>query len=404
MECASRSDSQLKNDVKIKALKNPFQDLENYSSTNFISTEIISAVNQFHKSLPGYQPTPTISLSALAKSINLNKIFVKDESHRFDLNAFKVLGASYAMATILAKHLGIEETPITYNQIVSQKRRYKDLVFVTTTDGNHGRAVAWAAEKFGCHAVVYMPKGSSSSRLQAIKDYGAEAYISELGYDDCVEFVSELAKKNSWILLQDTSWPGYQQIPRYIMQGYFSLISEFFEQYPDQWPTHVFVQAGVGALAASLAAILQFYQLKPMPIFVLVEPKGAPCFYESILICDGEAHRTEGELKTIMAGLACGKPGDFAWKVLKALTSVFLICDDEISAAAMKQLAFPIDDDVAIISGESGAVTVGVLLELMQNSEMEKVRHQLKLNQQSRVLLFSTEGNTDADIYDSIVF
>jgi diaminopropionate ammonia-lyase len=393
----------------IDGILNPNFNPRAFPCKEMISAEIIQKVFKFHQSLPGYQPTKTHSLEQFASQSCIQKIYLKDESTRFDLKAFKVLGASYAMAEILAKYLGLNE--INFEQIVAQKNHYKDLVFATTTDGNHGRAVAWSAQKFGCKAIVTMPKGSSINRLNAIKAYGAEAHISKMGYDDCVQAVNQQAQQNNWILIQDTSWAGYEDIPMRIMQGYFSLVSEFRQQFSNSdssnigsfWPSHVLVQAGVGTLAASIALAFRFYQQYPMPKIIVVEPVKAACFFNSIKINDGLAHRFRGELDTMMAGLACGEPAIQAWQILSQLAYAFVRCDDQISFKGMRLLAQSKLYSTPIISGESAAVGFGVLTEMMENPAYQPLRKLFDLNSKSKVLLFSTEGDTDSEIYDSIL-
>jgi len=393
----------MENNFSIKAILNPNFNAEKFPCEEMISEEIMASVKNFHRSLPGYKPTITHSLNELSVKLKLSDIYIKDESTRFDLKAFKVLGASYAMASILAEFLGLKG--INFDQIIANKNLYKHLVFATTTDGNHGRAVAWAAQKFGCKAIVYMPKGSSQNRLNAIRFYGAEAHISDMGYDDCVQAVSELAAENKWLLIQDSSWDGYESIPSKIMQGYFSLITEFIDQFPtkDSWPTHVFVQAGVGTLAAAVALAFRFIEPESMPKIIVVEPIKAACFYESIEINDGLPHRYSGELDTMMAGLACGEPAKQAWLILSKLASAFVICEDEISFKGMRFLASRSSNDQNFISGESAAVGLGVISEVMKHSVYKNIRDDLRLNSDSKVLLFSTEGDTDSDIYQAVM-
>jgi len=374
------------------------------SSIDLTAPEDIIAVTKFHQSIPGYSPTPLIKLPELAKKLDVSELLIKDESQRFDLNAFKVLGASYAMAKFIKDELGLDDAELTFDSISSKADSFRHLTFVTATDGNHGRAVAWSAKKFGCNAVVYMPKGSSKARLKAIQDYGAEASIIEGNYDETVLFADRMAKENEWILLQDTSWQGYEIIPAYIMQGYFMLLIEALEQAKGIWPTHVFLQAGVGSLAASLLAFLCSFVQKIKPVFTLVEPVGAPCFFNSIQAGDGKPHRIHGDLKTIMAGLACGKPSQIGWEILKNGTDAFIICSDEIARRGMRILGNPSGDDKHVISGESGAVTLGLVYELLSNARYDDIKDNLHLKSDSKILLFSTEGDTDPEHYRKVVW
>lgn len=364
--------------------------------------EITGRVHHFHRSLPGYRPTPLVSLPALAGYLGIKALFVKDENLRFDLKAFKVLGASYAMAKCLGEVIGLGDDELTYQNIMAQKSKYEHLTFVTATDGNHGRAVAWAAGLFGCRAVVYLPKGSSAVRLEAIRHYGAKASITGMNFDDTVIHASQKARENGWTLLQDTSWEGYENVPRHIMQGYSTLITESLGRGQMPLPTHVFVQAGVGSFAAAMLASLTNLSHGAAPKFIVVEPEGAPCLFESVK--KRERVRIEGDLATIMAGLSCGEPSLMGWEILKSGASAFLMCADQVARRGMKVLGNPLAGDPCIVSGESGAVTLGALFEVMTDKANRKTRKDLDLTSDSSVLLFSTEGDTDPEVYRDLVW
>lgn len=389
----------------IRLLKNPktaFESLEvNYASEHLFNSDILEQVISFHNSIPNYQSTPLIELKDLSKRLKLKNILVKDESQRFDLNAFKMLGASFAIAKFLATKLGLSESQVNYSEIIKHQADYKNIVFATATDGNHGRAVAWSAKLFGCHSYIYMPKGSSTIRLDAIKQYSPHAEITEMDYDDTVKYVEQQSATNDWQVIQDTAWPGYTEIPDNIMRGYFSLIHEFELQSSNQWPTHVFLQAGVGSMAAGVSAYFSAHH-KPTPKIILVEPFNAPCFYQSIKINDGKAHQF-GNLKTIMAGLACGIPSLSAWEILKNQCEYFLTCDDQLTLDGMRRYAHPVGSDQKIKSGESGAVTLGVAERIMSSSKLETCRKDLELNENAIILLLSTEGDTDPEFYQRTI-
>ncbi len=368
------------------------------------NSEIIKGVTYFHESLPGYRPTPLVKLSSLAKALGVKEIFIKDESKRFDLNAFKVLGASYAMARALMKELNLDSKKFTFEEILLHSKRISHLTFVTATDGNHGRAVAWVANKFDCKAVVFMPKGTSKPRLRAIQDLGAKASILDCNYDEAVDFAEQEAKKNNWTLIQDTSFPEYEEIPENIMQGYFTLLTEVMAQGENMDFTHVFVQAGVGSLSGAVLAHLCNIFGKSKPIFILVEAAGAPCFYKSMEAGDGKPHTVHGDLKTIMAGLACGKPCQIGWDILKAGADAFVTCSDEVARKGMRILGNPMDNDIRIVSGESGAVTLGLVYYLLFKERYADLKNNLKLDKKSKILLFSTEGDTDPQHYREVVW
>jgi diaminopropionate ammonia-lyase len=392
---------------KEKSIECHFNKLDEHPFLNgfdVASPEIARNVCDFHESLPEYSPTPLVKLPALARYLGAHEILIKDESKRFGLNAFKGLGASYAMARVLLPELKLELEECTFDNIISHQKKISHLTFVTATDGNHGRAVAWAASKFGCKAVVFMPKGSSQARLQAIQDLGAKASILDCNYDEAVMFAEKMARENGWILIQDTSWSGYEKIPLHILQGYFTLLTEVMSQEKNRWPTHVFLQAGVGSLAAAILAFLCSHLQKTKPVFVLVEAKGAPCFFKSMEIGDGNPHTVHGDLKTIMAGLACGKPSQTAWEILKAGTNAFVVCTDEIAKKGMRILGNPMENDTRIVSGESGAVTLGLVYSLFHKKENRNLKNRLQLDTNSRILLFSTEGDTDPQHYRKVVW
>jgi diaminopropionate ammonia-lyase len=374
---------------------NPFL-LTDRETPSYASIDKVKAVKIFHQSLPGYLATPLVNLEELASRFGIDALLVKDESQRFDLKAFKVLGASYAIAKEIKKQLGLNDEELNFDAITAHKSAFESLTFVTATDGNHGRAVAWCAEKFGCKAVVFMPKGTSKFRLQAIQSHGAKAEITELNYDETVLFSAQKAKENNWVLLQDSSWERYKTVPKYIMQGYFSLGSEFEDQ-TETWPTHVLAQAGVGSFAASIFSYFLASQ-KPTPKLILVEPTGAACFFNSIQIGDGKPHLTK-ELNTMMAGLSCGQPSMLAWDIIKPNCDAFVICNDQLAKKGMQLLANPIANDAFVVSGESGAVPIGLVNEICTNQKYSLVKEKLKFDGNSKILIFSTEGDTDPTVY-----
>ncbi|MFC1770879.1 diaminopropionate ammonia-lyase [Candidatus Margulisiibacteriota bacterium] len=358
-------------------------------------------VLRFHTSLPQYCPTPLIDLRNLALHLGTKKIWLKDESKRFDLNAFKVLGASYAIAKLLADKLKITAKNLTFTKILKDLKNLKDLTFVTATDGNHGRAVAWTACKLGCKSIVYMPEGSSPHRLRAIQKYATQASIIDGNYDTAVKTAAEQAEKNNWILIQDTAWPGYELIPKHIMQGYMTLLKEFMQESAGEIPTHIFVQAGVGSLAAALAAYSAQLFGSSKPHFSVVEPVNSPCLFESNR--KGGLFTIASTGRTMMAGLDCGTPSTSAWGILHDHADAFITCADEITAKGMNILANPLKNDQKIISGESGAVTTGLVYEVLSNPDYKEIAEELDLGKDAKVLLISTEGNTDPENYKKFV-
>lgn len=377
------------------------------ADTDFISDEVIRKVRDFHKSFSEYSVTPLHKLDNLAKELGVKNIFLKDESYRFGLNAFKVLGGSYAIGKYLSEKLGMDISEVSFDLLRSKeiKEKLGDITFVTATDGNHGRGVAWAANQLGQKSVVYMPKGSSETRLQNIRKEGAEASIIEGNYDDAVRLSDEMAKKHGWVVVQDTAWEGYEDIPTWIMQGYGTLIHEAMEQleeYGVDKPTHVFVQAGVGSFAGAVQGYLASKFGEERPITIVVEPDLAPCIYESAKL--GQRHIVTGDMQTIMAGLACGEPNTISWEVLKDYSDAYFSCPDYVAARGMRILGSPLKGDSQIISGESGAVGAGVISLLMEKDYYKDLREKLGFSEDSKILIISTEGDTDPKKYRDIVW
>ena len=372
---------------------------------SFLSRESAERVRRFHQSFPQYHPTPLRRLTATAQALGLNDVCVKDESFRFGLNAFKVLGGSYAIARELSRRLGISPEEMTFERLSDPRIRARlgDLTFVTATDGNHGRGVAWAASRFGFRSVVYMPHGSAEERLNNIRAEGAEASITDLNYDDAVRLASRMAQERGWVMVQDTAWEGYEDIPRWIMQGYATMGMEAMEQLP--WkPTHVFLQAGVGSMAGAIAGLFQSVYGAARPTVAVVEPNKADCVFRTAQAGDGQRHFVTGAMDTIMAGLACGEPCSIGWEILSGCADHFLSCPDYAAAQGMRVLASPLGEDPRVVSGESGAAGFGCVCELMRDPALAPLREQLGLNETSRVLLFSTEGDTDRENYRRIVW
>lgn len=379
------------------------------TSASFMGQTAIDKVRSFHKSFPQYQVTPLHKLSSLADKLGVKNIFVKDESFRFGLNAFKVLGGSYAIGKYIAEKLNIDDKNLNYETLTSNdtKEKLGDVTFVTATDGNHGRGVAWAATQLGQKSVVFMPKGSSLTRLNNIKKEGAEASITDFNYDDAVRLANKYAEEHNGVMVQDTAWEGYENIPTWIMQGYATLIDEAIEQLQSQGiekPTHVFLQAGVGSFAGAVQGYLQERFGEERPITVIVEPHEAACIYKSAKINDGKPHAVTGDMPTIMAGLACGEPNTIGWNILRDYSDAYISCPDYTSARGMRILGSPLKGDPQVISGESGAVGLGLVSLLRQDEELKDLAKKLNLDENSTVLVISTEGDTDPEAYRSILW
>ncbi len=373
---------------------------------DIMSLENIATAERFHRSFPQYAPTPLQKLPGMAKRLGIASLAVKDESYRFGLNAFKVLGGSYAMARYIARETGREIGELSYSALTSQELRqaFGQATFFTATDGNHGRGVAWAARQLGQQAVVHMPKGTSQARYDHVANEGAHVTIEELNYDQCVRLAAaEAAETEHGVVIQDTAWEGYEEVPTWIMQGYGTMIREAVAQLEEP-PTHVFIQAGVGSLAGAVVAYLTNCYGAKAPRFIVMETEAADCLYRSAVAEAEMPHAVDGDLSTIMAGLACGEANPISYQILRSHVDTFLSCSDHLSARGMRLLAAPVKGDPTVVSGESGAIGMGCLDTIMTDSTYAALKDHLGLDATSRVLLFSTEGNTDPGQYERIVW
>lgn len=370
----------------------------------------VKKARAFHESFPQYSITPLVKLEKMAEHLGLGQVYVKDESYRFGLNAFKVLGGSFAMARYIAKQTGRDVSELPYQVLTSEKLKeeFGQATFFTATDGNHGRGVAWAANKLGQKAVVLMPKGTTQTRLKNIQAEGAKVTIEEYNYDECVRMANEMAEKTeNGIMVQDTAWDGYEEIPAWIMQGYGTMAMEADDQlktYGCDRPTHVFIQAGVGSLAGAVQGYFANRYPENPPKVVVVEADAAACLYKGAVTGDGSIQIVDGDLITIMAGLACGEPNTISWDILKNHADTFVATPDWAAARGMRMLAAPRKGDQPVTSGESGAAPFGTLACIMCMDEYKELREHLGLDETSKVLLFSTEGDTDPERYESIVW
>lgn len=396
----------------------PVKWIENHHARTVTSSEAVKRVlptgvprlaRSFHRQIPGFRASPLKSLSNLAAMLGIGGIWVKDESARLTLNSFKVLGGSFAMYRFVKTRLGLDHLEIPFAELTSDAIRQQlgEITFAAATDGNHGRGVAWAAKALGYNAVIYVHKYTSQARIKAIEGNGAEVRVVDGTYDDAVRQVTIDAEKNGWQVISDTSWEGYEDVPRWVMQGYTTSLSEAQEQLAAQGivkPTHIFVQAGVGALAAATIGFYEQLFGVARPVSVVVEPQSAACLYRSAEIADGKPHSFPGELDTMMAGLACGDPSPLAWDVLHDCADAFLACPEYVAAKGMRVYGVPLQGDPFIVSGESGAVTLGALMFIMERPELKPLREYLKLDKDSHVLLINSEGNTDPNHFRRVVW
>jgi len=363
----------------------------------------------FHRQIPGYKMSPLKSLANLANMMNVGGIWEKDESVRLTLNSFKVLGGSFAIYQFIKRRLGMEGVEIPFAELTSEETRRKlgDLTFAAATDGNHGRGIAWSAKAMGFRAVIYVHKLTSEARIKAIESNGGEVVVVDGTYDDAVRQVWEDSQKNGWQVISDTSWEGYQDIPKWVMQGYSTMFSEAQEQFAAQGlikPTHIFVQAGVGALAASTIGFYSQLFGANRPISAVVEPDAAACLFRSAEAGDGKPQNFPGDLNTMMAGLACGEPSPVAWDILWDCADFFLACPEYVAAKGMRVYGVPLRGDPFMISGESGAVTLGALMFIMERDELKDLRERMQLDRNSQILLINSEGNTDPNHFRRVAW
>ena len=340
---------------------------------------------EFHKNIRNYTPSPLISLSKLAKNLGVKELYLKDESVRFRQNTFKTLGASYAIHKLSETLEG-------------------RVTFCTATDGNHGRSVAWAARNARHKAVIYVPTRTAAARIRNIKKLRAKVVLVEGDYDAAVQKASEDAEKMGYVLVQDTSWVGYTQIPTYIAAGYKTLLMEMEDSlHPPGKPEidFVFLQTGVGALASSVVAYYRNRYPRKMPRIVAVEPSDSDSMLESCR--QSSLAKTKKSQQTIMAGLNCGTPSLLAWNILKDGVDLFLTIPDAYAVKAMQNLYFPFKSDKQIFAGESGAAGLGGLMALASDPSLREAREKIGLGPSSRVLVFNTEGVTDPDNFDEVI-
>ena len=352
---------------------------------------------------PDYAPTPLFELSNLARELEIASLCYKDENSRFGLGSFKPLGGAYAVASLLQKQIGThhgDRTPDISELIAGRHRHITgDITVTAATDGNHGRSVAWGAQLFGCRCIIFIHETVTNAREHAIAHYGAEVIRTPGTFDDAVRKAAETAKIEGWHVIPDTTDGTLIDAPRNVMQGYTLMAAEAIDQLPDnQIPTHLFLQAGVGGMAAATCA--QFWQTfaEDTPTIVLVEPQTAGCWFDSLSV--GHPTAVAGSLESIMAGLACGEVSYLAWQILRTGATAMMTINDAVAEKSMRLLADQQRVDPPIVAGESGVAGLAGLIEAVSD---QQCRTLLGLDEKSRVLVFGTEGATDPESYHNIV-
>lgn len=345
-------------------------------------------------SWPGYAPTPLHDLKGLATELGVASIRYKDEGERFGLGSFKALGGAYAVARLLAKQVGCSLSEIVEGKHPDAVAR---ITVCCATDGNHGRSVAWGAHRFGCRCVIFVHATVSEARSAAIAAFGADVRRCSGNYDDSIREAQETATHEGWFVVSDTSYPGYMEIPRDVMRGYAVMATEAFDEISEP-PTHIFLQTGVGGMAAAITACAKRRWGAERPAIVLTDPDRFACWVDTFSA--GQPTAVAGELDTLMAGLACGEVSALAWEILKDHGDSAMAVSDDAAIDMMRRLSRPGSGDIPIVAGESAVAGLAGLAAAMQSDEICAA---LQLDGGSRILVFGTEGDTDPELYARLV-
>ena len=353
------------------------------------------------KSWPNYAQTPLYAMESLSKEAEVSAIWYKDESQRFGLKSFKALGGAYAVArqlqNILENQTGTK--PTTKDLLAGKfQSEVSKIVVSCATDGHHGRSVAWGAQMFGCGCVIYIHAGVSEGRKQAMEAFGATVIRIDGNYDESVRQADKDAKANDRIIVSDTSYEGYMEIPKDVALGYTVMLSEIVEQLNGDIPTHVFIQGGVGGLASAVCGYFWDLWKEQRPRLVIVEPEQANCLQKSAQA--GKPVTVEGELDTLMAGLACGEVSSLAWEILATGADDFMTLSEDAIPDTMKFLAKGYQSDPAVEAGESAVPGLAAVLIARKSEELS---NSLGLDKNSKILTIGTEGATDPDLYQQLV-
>lgn len=387
---------------KISHLHNP-----NYAGATWhsdvqgtvISPEGLAVARSEIESWEGYEQTPLVSLSGLAAALGVKRILYKDEATRFGLGSFKALGGAYAVYKLLSRIVQAETPPTSVDL---KSGRYdatlKTITISSATDGNHGRSVAWGAKQFNCRCVIYIHAGVSQGREEALQALGAEVIRVAGNYDAAVHQCALDSEKNGWFVVSDTSYEGYEDVPRNVMEGYSLIASEIIDQMKGEVPTHVFVQGGVGGVAAAICGTFWLNWQEQRPRFVVVEPELAACLYESAR--NGKLTNVDITDETLMAGLSCGEVSIIAWKILNDGVSDFFTIPEDMVAPTMRLLARGEFGDQPIVAGESA---IAGLAAFIASAGSKFLTSSLAITTDSVVLVIGTEGATDQKIYDDLV-
>ncbi|QNK64267.1 diaminopropionate ammonia-lyase [Pedobacter sp. PAMC26386] len=367
---------------------------------NIFSENSIAEVQQYLQARKDHKATPLHNMPALAQSLSIAGIFMKDEDYRLGLHSFKALGGAYAVIRLAVDEAELQTGKKNFNMDLKHpdlRRIAEKMTFACATDGNHGRSVAAGAQLIGARAVIFVHEGVSQKRRDEISKFGAEIIEVKGMYDDAVQEALRLSTINGWIVTSDTSWSGYERIPALVMQGYTALMQEALAQLSEM-PSHIFIQAGVGGFAASVSGYLKVHYGDRQPKIIVVEPERAACLYESMSV--GQAIKIEAGEPTVMAMLECYEPSLSAWRILLKTAAAFVTISEKEAIETMNLLARPLGNDPGIVSGESGGSGLAGLIHVCQDRTFKKA---LGVNEHSRILVINTEGATDYELYQQLV-
>lgn len=348
----------------------------------------------------GYKPTPIFHLTGLADILGLKAVYYKHEGPRFGLGSFKALGGAYAVLRSIQRELSdAEGRRITVEEIRNGHfaSQISEMTIISATDGNHGRSVAWGAQRFGAKCRIYIHAEVSAFRAEAMQKLGAEVIRVNGDYDATVAQTRGDAEKFGWIIVSDTSWPGYRLAPLDVMAGYGVMAREIVRELSEP-PTHVFLQGGVGGLAASVIAAFHQEWGKVAPRNIVVEPELAPCLFASAKA--GAPTSVKIEAETLMAGLSCGEPSQIAWEILEKSVHGFMTIPETLVAPAVRMLANGQSGDCRIEVGESA---VAGLIGLICGATSPSLRDEMKLGSESRAMIIGSEGITDPSLFRAIM-
>lgn len=370
------------------------------ADADMLGLEASAAVEHHLRFRDNNAETPLVSLPGLAAASGVGAIHVKDEGQRLGLGSFKALGGAYAVIRLVLEaaeaRLG-RQVDMAGLHSPEVRQIAEGMTFACATDGNHGRSVAQGAQLVGARSAIFVHSGVSDERVAAIARFGAEMIRVAGSYDDSVKEAARVAEERGWTIVSDTSWPGYERIPGLVMQGYTALVREALRQIPAP-PTHVFIQAGVGGIAAAVAGHLAIALGEKRPVFTVVDPARAACLFETaragypVTVPHGEP--------TVMAMLECYEPSRVAWRILSRTADAFMTVDEEDAIAMMRRLADPAPGDPAVVSGESGGVGLAGFLKAVADPDMKAA---LSIGPDARILVVNTEGATDPGRYREIV-